>query len=749
MEQRIAEADERRMLNAIGKAEMIASANDSLDRSKVIADALMEEHVDKRFAKTAAAAFNKRITVNTLSRTPDSEKPAPFPISDPDMVFQLMGGEPGQLKTASVNGAPAPFAIQETTRELPRMRKAASVQKADVWTKDKFELKLSSALQKCAAAVSDSMADAISACNGFSAATKKTAEAWSSATEMEKSAAVSKYGSFLTGVLGVENGGHGRLAPMNSRLEKTAAVLKKEAAKVLCAAEDYMDCMDMASLVEDIATMHMRKTAAPAGGTPTAADAEGEVWNIGNLVGSVSGLPSGVIGEATNMATSLVNTGASTYANKMNEAEAKLEAGRALDSSPGKVLTAKFINKDRYADRLMTISDMLADKRLAALTNRTQDVVDAVNKVMDTDLSLERRDRKEVVRSAVADLLLQNNQQNMAGINALTGVAKNLSYSDKNTLSTKANELALSDVHVAPRIDRSPTAIDANYTASPLLTNALQSLEDNGKAVLKDLVNKKKETNELFHTLIKNTYGPEATVDPHGVWRDADGNVIPEERLNDLYEHATSLRIAMGASEAKENINSVHKSITSRQEAERGIDSAVNRLVLDRLYGQTPDAIAARRSGDSIELLDAGSNVVRTVSKTELDNLNSLLHGVVSDFGMDEARRAVSSMNRATAAANAQARDQQNRAERTMRERVTNILNSPSVKSKVLTDAGVPHNLNNVGDMWQWRTTPNGDYELVPRDIDAQRVLLALGLPGNIQPSVPLNLSDAQIRNLL
>ena len=106
-------------------------------------------------------------------------------------------------------------------------------------------------------------------------------------------------------------------------------------------------------------------------------------------------------------------------------------------------------------------------------------------------------------------------------------------------------------------------------------------------------------------------------------------------------------------------------------------------------------------------------------------------------------------MNRAKAEADEQARAQQNRAERTMRERVTNILNSPSFKSRVLTGAGVPHNLNNVGAMWQWRTTPNGDYELVPRDIDAQRVLLALGLPGNIQPSVPLNLSDTQIRNLL
>ena len=161
MEQRIAEADERRMLNAIGKAEMLASANDSLDRSKVIADALMEEHVDKRFAKTAAAAFNKRITVNTLSRTPDAEKPAPFPISDPDMVFQLMGGEPGQLKTASVKGTPAPFSIQENL--LP-MQKAASVQQAEAQEikpipADVFELKLTSLLQKAAATITDTEFD--------------------------------------------------------------------------------------------------------------------------------------------------------------------------------------------------------------------------------------------------------------------------------------------------------------------------------------------------------------------------------------------------------------------------------------------------------------------------------------------------------------------------------------------------------------------------------------------------------------
>lgn len=826
MEQRIAEADERRMLNAIGKAEMIASANDSLDRSKVIADALMEEHVDKRFAKTAAAAFNKRITVNTLSRTPDAEKPAPFPISDPDMVFQLMGGEPGQLKTASVKGTPAPFSIQENL--LP-MQKAASVQQAEAQEikpipADVFELKLTSLLQKAAATITDTEFDIRTAETELDKARKEFRKAASCASPMDLQVVSNLYGKLL-GDVGVDlPKPKGTLVSTGSALEKAASRVLEANSELHRAQNDKEECGEISGLLIDLSDRYMAEKKKDGGLSKIAAVIP---W-LGAALSTGVAVPGEVLGYAR---SALKNT-SDVYTDLYNNAMAMQDAGRQLDESPNKVLTAEFINRDRYGDRLLNISDMLADKNLMAIAPRTKDIMDAANKAMDTDLSLERRDRSELLRAHVADLLLQGNKQNMANINALTGVTHNLKDSDKSTIAGRAKELAssMSSVSAPALIEKKKltipepyrvsegtanlaremdafreerrklneakessanslflklleerhtgdvqmlsdgtitvngTPLDKEYVAS--LRRRAESMVDRLGSVAERIVDKnieldktkrKEETtrNSTLNSLVLDQVlrqNPDAvTVRRNGdslelldqtgtVLRAVDGTTLEGIRRGfaDVYD-------TMGPNVAKDNMARLDKA--RKEDADR--NSALNRLMLDTLYGQTPDAVRARRVSDRIDLLDASDNVVRSVPKADLDAINASLRSAASDFGMDEARRGVSAVNRATAAADAQARAQQNRAERAMRERVARVLNSPSFKSRVLTDAGVPHNLNNVGAMWQWRTTPNGGYELVPRDIDAQRVLLALGLPSNIQPSIPLNLSDAQVRNLL
>lgn len=743
MEQRIAEADERRMLNAIGKAEMLASANDSLDRSKVIADALMEEHVDKRFAKTAAAAFNKRITVNTLSRTPDAEKPAPFPISDPDMVFQLMGGEPGQLKTASVNGTPAPFSIQENP--LP-MQKAASARQAEAQEvkpipADVFELKLTSLLQKAASTITDTEFDIRTAETELDKARKEFRKAASCASPMDLQVVSNIYGKLL-GDVGVDlPKPKGTLVSTGSALEKAASRVLEANSELHRAQNDKEECGEISGLLIDLSDRYMAEKKKDGGLSKIAAVIP---W-LGAALSTGVAVPGEVLGYAR---SALKNT-SDVYTDLYNSAMARQDAGRQLDDSPNKVLTAEFINRDRYGDRLLNISDMLADKNLMAIAPRTKDIMDAANKAMDTDLSLERRDRSELLRAHVADLLLQGNKQNMANINALTGVTSKLKDSDKSTLAGRARELASSmgPMSAPALIEKNKLTIPEPYRVSEGAANFAREMDAFREERRKLNEARESSTNNLFLKLLEERHTGDVQMLSDGTIT-VDGTPLDKEYVVSLRRRAENMVDRLGSTAERIVDKNIELDKTRRKE-ESTRNSTLNSLVLDQVLRQNPDAVTVRRNGDSLELLDQTGTVLRTVDGTTLEGIRKGFADVYDTMGANVAKDNMARLDKATAAADAQARTQRNREERTMRERVANILNSPSFKSKVLTDAGVSHNLDNVGAMWQWRTTPNGGYELVPRDIDAQRVLLALGLPSNIQPSVPLNLSDTQIRNLL
>lgn len=89
------------------------------------------------------------------------------------------------------------------------------------------------------------------------------------------------------------------------------------------------------------------------------------------------------------------------------------------------MLDAEFLTKDRYRDRMMAWSDMSADPQFAMYP--AEQVFQATHKAMNTDLSLERPDKREVLRSHVAQLLAQNNRQSSGDISALATILKTLS----------------------------------------------------------------------------------------------------------------------------------------------------------------------------------------------------------------------------------------------------------------------------------------------------------------------------------
>lgn len=93
--------------------------------------------------------------------------------------------------------------------------------------------------------------------------------------------------------------------------------------------------------------------------------------------------------------------------------------------SPSEVLDSEFLVKDRSADRLMAISDMMADPMLAK--QAAPGVLFALaNKAMDLDPRLEQPEQRELLRVYMAKLLPQNGQVDDATIAALSTIESNL-----------------------------------------------------------------------------------------------------------------------------------------------------------------------------------------------------------------------------------------------------------------------------------------------------------------------------------
>ena len=86
MDNKASPVEERALTNAIERAATVASINESLDRNQLLAEQLKKASVDKRFAKTASAAFNKRLTVLIFKKTADEHKTDNFQLTDADTV---------------------------------------------------------------------------------------------------------------------------------------------------------------------------------------------------------------------------------------------------------------------------------------------------------------------------------------------------------------------------------------------------------------------------------------------------------------------------------------------------------------------------------------------------------------------------------------------------------------------------------------------------------------------------------------
>jgi hypothetical protein len=450
MEQRLSAVDERKLTNAIEKAATLASLDDSKDRNELLAAQLKEAGVDKCMAKVASCAFNKRITVLTFQKTADEHRAEPFALTDGDVVYKLLGGE-SQEKTASVQ--PVKFYIGSTVVEVP-MQKTASVQTVkkpnyeDTVDIDKFQTHLENDLHKHAAEFSKLSGIYESLDSDIKERTQRLADYF------QKSACSSFEFTTLNNYFGNEfKDAFKEYLPETTDFSKTASAcilgssaVYKDTAKLI---EDRRNLQVIGDYIGNYSKglSEFCKTAGALGDCIAVAKARGLLKTAAGYMApgaaaAIRGLGSyGLLGVS--LADKLRESTQNAMLAGFDNARNMYNAGNDVSESPGKVLDSDFLVNDRYRDRLLGWSDMSADPQFKMYPS--DQVFSATQKAMDMDGSLERPDRREVLRAQVAQLLAQNNRASTADVAALATTLKALAASSPNAAQMAAAKVDAMD----------------------------------------------------------------------------------------------------------------------------------------------------------------------------------------------------------------------------------------------------------------------------------------------------------------
>lgn len=465
---RVSPAEERALTNAIERAATVVSINRDLDCNKVLANQLKKASVDPKFAKTASQAFNKRLTVLTFQKTADEHKADSFPLSDADTVYQLVAGDaPVYEKTAA-------FELSIDTTVEGSMDKAASVtaKQPSLYEKrvsmDTFQQHLECMMDKYAAALKNMQYDREKLQARVNQEADEIAVLFKNAHyDFDFTTAVNLYGDKLKEAMGDRLDKEASFVPTAKFVIKPQKAIFQKVAKLM---EDREELAVLTKNEHDFAAgltefcksaaafgdeVQMLKIAGPVADATAAARREDDALArmLANQMGTGAwqarlngALDTGVGTVAAGIEGGIkgINdiTGATRAA--LENARRLYAAGNNVSISPGDLLDASFLTKDRYRDRLLAWSDMSADPQLALYP--AEQVFQATNKAMNIDTSLERPDQRELLRAYVAQLLAQNNRVSTADLAALAETLKGFSAARPNaaTVADQAVQ-ALSD----------------------------------------------------------------------------------------------------------------------------------------------------------------------------------------------------------------------------------------------------------------------------------------------------------------
>lgn len=472
MEDRISPQEEQRLAAAIESAAARANIDDKADRNEVLASFLKKANVDARFAKVASALFNKRIAVLTLRKTADDHKADPFALTDADTVYNLVAGEP-QEKAASVL-EPMSASIVDLIPD-GSMEKAASEEKPQripyeyTVSMERFQKHLDGMLDKYASKMRG-LNDSINSMEGkMEKSTAEIVDFFKKASEdsYDFTTAVNVFGSGFEQLVkkAFPDRSYEQTAPAirpdTPIFKKIAAAVEQQ--EVLDAFKEFRDAFatglfqftkaasDLGNEIKKYEFHGLLKKAdagtpmpgnpPPTPTPPTPTDPSKIDVNPSNDAVAYAGasmlpLTAGALSTAFALPTGLAVNTLNSFGNVMGNARNMYLAGTDPSTAPAAVIDSNFLTRDRYRDRLLSWSDMSADPTLSLYP--AEQVFQATQKAMDMDSSLERPDRREVLRTQVAQLLAQNNRASTADMAALATTLRYLAAAEPGAVQDAA-----------------------------------------------------------------------------------------------------------------------------------------------------------------------------------------------------------------------------------------------------------------------------------------------------------------------
>ena len=509
MEKQISPQTEKRMTRAIEKAAALALVQPEANRSKLLADALLGADVENCFAKTASAAFNRRLTVLRFQKTADEHKADTFPLSNGDEVLALMGGQVDMPKVAAeMSVMEGPFEMTVTKYDDGTIVKTAKAEVTrplyeETVTYPHFEKHINNVLQANAAAFSREMGKLY----------KKAAELEREREEvvsMVKNASPFEF-KMLCNVFGHDMALHFcDELPEGTDFSKTASVINphtelfEKVASFIQHENEYIqmhnDMVDYKEGLEEFGktavamTEEIRKQGAfgPTVGMLIRSGTAGTLSALGALDKAR---------QATNEA----------LAQGYNIAGALNSAGTDIGVRPERVLESQFLTADRYRDRMKAWSDLSADPILAKYD--PMELFLTAQKAMNTSPALERPDHREELRTYVSLMLPQNGNASAADQAALATTLKSLAAAPGTSAedaSATVKDMNKEEPPEAPKLDKSifemvnsPKLTQKDWAAAANSANVKEN--DEAKKEEKEDAEKKLKTEKELLTISEIT----------------------------------------------------------------------------------------------------------------------------------------------------------------------------------------------------------------------------------------------------
>lgn len=558
MENRVPPYEERQLTNAIERAATVCSVNEDLDRNATLVQQLKKASVDPKFAKTAAQAFNKRLTVLTFKKTADEHKADTFELSDPDVVYQMMSGE------KEIKEAAAKFSMNTEDLTEGCMEKAASEEKpvANRYESrvgmDTFQQHLDSLMDKYASVFHSLASDVENLENAVEKDAQEVADYFKKASyDFDFTTAVNIYGDDLKAAIGdkVDEGVSFKktasfvIHPKKEIFKKVAKLIEdREELKGLKRYVGYFadGLAEFCKTASDFGEMWLQKQAA-VGLDPfiNGAQAELDAYEpqlaaarrtmmrdaysgaLALRLGGLADVGLGALAAGTEAGLNGFKSIAGGVNRAWQNAMIKNYMGNRPSFAPGDLIDSKFLVNDRYLDRLMAWSDMSADPLLSQYP--ADQVFAATQKVMDTNTAMERPDNRELLRAQVAQTLAQNNRLSIADIAAQASTLKDT----KDTQDTLAVDAGRAVSALGEK-----TAPDRPEQQSVLELIDTTGLHELSEAAAKDLEEKRKALDAI------------------------------SERKRKLHEE-TAKSLATGKSDAKKRLDSLVSAQEGREYTEK------------------------------------------------------------------------------------------------------------------------------------------------------------------------------------